>query len=56
MHVCMPMASAREQRCPRIAANSLVLAFPSCIWTSQPEEARVPNRIKTEICVRILYT
>ena len=27
MRVCMPMASAREQRCPRIAANNLVFAF-----------------------------
>ena len=25
MRVCMPMASAREQRCPRIAAKNLVL-------------------------------
>ena len=24
----MPMASAREQLCPRIAAKNLVLAFP----------------------------
>ena len=30
--------------------------FPSCVWTSQPEGARVPNRIKTVICVRRLYT
>ena len=26
---CMPMASAREQICPRIAAKNLALAFPA---------------------------
>ena len=30
--------------------------FPSCIWPSQREGARVPNRIKTVICVRRLCT
>ena len=25
----MPMAAAREQKCPRIAAKNLLLAFPA---------------------------
>ena len=46
MRVCMPMTSAREQKCPRIAAKNVVLDFPAEHGRVSLEGARVPNRMK----------